>query len=125
MPNTTISTGGLSQIAWSFLNHVVRRATDTVLTFSGASARIYQRLGGLPPLSHSLVHQILRVPAISTSPTFLLGNSIQVRPSGADWDASVICLDEKAHSTRTLKAERGRCQNPKALGWLLCAISLN
>ena len=110
----------ITQLAWSCLGHVVRRATDTVSTFSGASARIYQRSGGLPPLSHSLVHQILRVPAINTSHTFHLGNAIQVRPIGETGITSVISFDKKFHRTRTLKAERGQCQNPKALGWLLC-----
>ena len=66
MPITTILMEKLSQSAWSFLGLVVSRATDTVLTFSRASARIYQRSGGLPLLSHSLVHLILSVPAINT-----------------------------------------------------------
>ena len=110
----------ITQLAWSCLGHVVRRGTDTVSTFRGASARIYQRSGGLPPLSHSLVHQILRVPAINTSHTFHLGNSIQVREN---WDyVSDLFQKRKFHSTRTLKAERGQCQNPKALGWLLCSF---
>jgi hypothetical protein len=84
MPITTISMEWLLQVAWSLLGHVVRRATDTVLTVSGASARIYQRSGGLPPLSHSLVHQILRVPAISTS-QFTYISARDFRSSPANW----------------------------------------
>jgi hypothetical protein len=84
MPITTISMEWLLQVAWSLLGHVVRCATDTVLTVSGASARIYQRSGGLPPLSHSLVHQILRVPAISTS-QFTYISARDFRSSPANW----------------------------------------
>ena len=121
MPILTVSMEWLSKSAWSFLGHVVSRATDTVLTFSGASARIYQRSGGLPPLSHSLVHLILRVPAINTSPIFQLGNSMLVRPIGEGWSyVSDSAIVKRFHSARTLKAERGQGQNPKALGWLLC-----
>ena len=109
MPIMTISMEWLSQSAWSFLGLVVSRATDTVLTFSGASARIYQRSGGLPPLSHSLVHLILRVPAINTSHTF---STREFHVGLANWRRLELrqrfVFMKRFHSTRTLKAERGQ-----------------